>query len=151
MRRSTSRFGLAITPVVSLAVLQFIGCAGSQPEFGEVRGKVTLAGKPLSGVMVTFYPDGEGASGGQFARGKTDSAGNYTLATQTGQQGAVVGKNRVVVNWPTPDRPADWEKGATPKPQGPAIPIKYTTVIDTPLIVEVKAGGPQAIDLSLQQ
>jgi hypothetical protein len=147
MHPSTSRLGLAAVLAVHLSVLLLGGCS-HQLEFGEVKGRVTLNDKALAGVIVTFYPDTTGNEAVPFARGKTDAAGNYTLATSDRQPGAVAGKHRVVVNWPLADRGENWEK--PPRAPGPAIPFKYTVAADTPLIFEVKAGGPQTIDLVLR-
>jgi hypothetical protein len=124
------------------------GCSsGERFEFGEVEGQVTLGKKPLAGVMVTFYPDNEGPKQLPYATGTTDADGRYKLATPSGVRGALVGKNRVVINWPLPERRED---GARQPPPGPPIPIQYTQVTKTPIVVEVKPGGPQPIDLPLK-
>jgi hypothetical protein len=79
----------------------------------------------------------------------TDGAGKYTLTAVTSNPGALVGKNRVVVNWPPQERNDDL--GKRPPPPSPPIPLKYTVVTESPLVVEVKAGPPQTIDLPLQK
>jgi hypothetical protein len=127
-------------------LLALAGCGGPRHTFAEVEGKVTLRGKPLSGVIVTFYPDDEGINQLPYARGTTDQTGTYRLTAVNGQPGALVGKNRVVVNWPLPERRDD---GKRPPPQGPPIPNAYTVVTDTPFLFEVKAGPRQTIDLEL--
>jgi hypothetical protein len=114
-------------------------------EYAEVEGKVTLGKKPLSGVRVTFYPDSEEA-GLPFATGTTDSSGVYSLTSKGGKPGALVGKNRVVVNWPMQERRRDMPP---PPPLGPPIPLEYTVADQTPIVVEVKDGGRQTIDLNL--
>jgi hypothetical protein len=115
-------------------------------EYAEVEGTVTLGGKTLSGVNVTFYPDSAGVEQLPYATGKTDGTGRYSLTLQSGKPGALVGKNRVVVNRPTPERRDDQPR---PPPPSPAIPVQYTVATETPLIVEVKPGGRQTIDLPL--
>jgi hypothetical protein len=115
-------------------------------EYAEVEGKVTLGGKPLSGVEVTFYPDNDEPKQLPYATGKTDAAGSYTLTLANGKPGALAGKNRVVVNWPLPERGDGQHR---PPPPGPTIPVPYTVVSDTPLRLEVKPGGRQTIDLNL--
>jgi hypothetical protein len=102
-----------------------------------------LNGTPLVDVVVTFYPDTERKEGLPYARGKTDATGTYTLAAANGRSGAVVGKHRVVVKWPPRERGDNRERT-------PSIPLRYTVAVDTPLIREVKAGGPQTIDLVLE-
>jgi hypothetical protein len=121
------------------------GC-GPKLDYAEVEGTVTLGGKPLAGAEVTFYPDSEGAEQLPYATGKTDGAGKYSLTLQGGKPGALVGKNRAVVNWPRPERRDD----QPPPPPGPEIPVLYTVAGETPLIVEVKPGGRQTIDLPLK-
>jgi hypothetical protein len=128
------------------AVLLVAGCT-RPTEVAEVEGKVTLGGKLLSGVKVTFYPLTESREQPPWSSGMTDASGVYTLTLQSGQAGAVVGKNRVVVNWPTPERNPD---GPQPRPPSPAIPVLYTVAAQSPLTVEVKAGTRQTIDIPLK-
>jgi hypothetical protein len=128
-----------------VALLGLAGC-GQPLKYAEVEGKVTLGGKPLSGVKVTFYPYTDGPDQPPYATGTTDAAGMYTLALQDGKPGALVGKHRVVVNWPLPERRPD---APPPPPPGPPIPIEYTVADQTKLIVEVKEGGRQTINLPL--
>jgi hypothetical protein len=129
----------------AVVLLALAGC--SPPlKYAEVEGKVTLGGKSLAGVKVTFYPDTEGAEQLPYSSGMTDGKGLYTLSLQDGKPGAMVGKHRVVVNWPLPERRDD---GTRPPPPGPPIPVEYTVAGDTKLIVEVKEGGRQTIDLPL--
>jgi len=125
------------------------GCSAPKFEFAEVEGLVTLDNKPLRGVIVTFYPDDTGREQLPYALATSDDSGRYKLATPEGKPGALVGRNRVVVHWPLPERGAD--QGPRPRAvTGPQIPIPYTQAGQTPLVVEVKAGGPQTIDLPLK-
>jgi hypothetical protein len=121
------------------------GCGGRKVQYAEVGGVVTLDGKPLRGVAVFYYPAVEGNDGLPFSTGTTDDAGRYTLTSSAGPAGAVVGQCRVTVSWPY--RPRGEAADKTP---GPRIPVQYTTVLDTPLIIEVK-DGPQTIDLPLKR
>jgi hypothetical protein len=130
-------------------LLALTGCGSDKFEFAEVEGKVTLGGKPLSGVKIAYYPVTEGREQPPYATGMTNSSGVYTLTLQDGKTGALVGKNRVVVNWPLRERRDD-RGDKPPPPPGPFIPVKYTVATETPLIVEVKPGGRQTIDLPLK-
>jgi hypothetical protein len=130
----------------AVVFLTLAGCGGPQYEYAEVEGTVTLAGKPLSGVEVTFYPDNEGPKQLPFANGKTNSLGKYTLTLPDGKAGALVGKSRVVVNWPVPERREDQKRAPPP---GPMIPVAYTVASETPLLMEVKPGARQVINLML--
>jgi hypothetical protein len=97
-------------------------------------------------VVVRFYPV---TAGIPFATGKTDATGAYRLSSEGGKDGAAVGKHRVVINWPPRERTDDRER--RPLEPGPLIPLPYTVANDTPLLVEVKSGGEQTIDLPLEQ
>src|ERR1700722_10658519 len=99
MFRSSKRWGRVLLGAALLFAAA--GCAShANLEYAEVKGKVTLEGVPLAGVLVTFYPDTEGTQGLPYTRATTDEAGMYELADAEGKPGAVVGKCRVVVAWP---------------------------------------------------
>jgi hypothetical protein len=121
----------------------FCGC-GPRYQFAEVHGKVTYQKEPVAGMMVRFYPISDDKLQHPFATGITDAAGEYTLARQQNKPGALVGKNRVVVYPPSRDL-----LGGTPAPSV-SIPLHYASASESPLIVEVKAGGPNTIDLPLE-
>jgi hypothetical protein len=123
-----------------------IGCA-AKAVTAEVSGTVTLDNKPLANVTVVFFPQAEGVDPHLICRGTTDSEGRYTLVDPEGQPGVVVGTNRVVVLPPkTPRSPSD---PFSPLPPGRSIPARYGSPRLTPLVVEVRAGGSQTIDLPL--
>ena len=104
-------------------LLALVGCrSGDRPELGEVSGKVTLDGKPLAGVIISFQPES-----GRAGSAETDQEGNYTLIYRYGVNGAKVGPNTVSFAWPT---------GAEDKPP---LPAKYTG--NTELKREVTAGS----------
>jgi hypothetical protein len=147
MKASTSlRAKPAATFLLSIC-LAAAGC-GSPKTAPEVGGAVTMGGKPLVGVIVTFYPVTEERDGLPFARGTTDSVGHYTLTLSNGKPGAVVGQSRVVVNWPPRDRSDTPDKQAK-RPAQLFIPVRYTVATETPLVFEVKTGAAQVIDLTL--
>jgi len=70
-----------------LCLLFLAGCGGSSgPKMYSVTGKVTYKDKPVPNANVMFAPEN-----GTPALGKTDSSGNFRLATN-GVSGAVAGK-----------------------------------------------------------
>ena len=81
------------------------GCGGG-PDIAPVSGRVTMDGKPLPNVYVTFQPnpgpDVENAGRGSV--GVTDDDGRFTLEYEGGRSGAVVGKHIVRI---TPVQPED--------------------------------------------
>ena len=67
------------------------GCqdgGGDRPKVVPVRGKVTLRGVPVEGADIKFQPK----IGQTSAFGVTDAAGNYTLTTFEGGDGAAPGE-----------------------------------------------------------
>jgi hypothetical protein len=83
------RFGFVL---VVLAAGLAGGCGGG-PKIAPVSGVVKMKDKPLAQVQVEFYPEGNGPR----AVGETDAEGRFTLTTDTGKSGALVGVNRVVL------------------------------------------------------
>jgi len=81
--------------VAAIAALSLSACGRSGPPVQMVRGTVTLDGKPIEGVAVTFTP----ASGaGIQAFGTTQADGSYSLSAFRGAKpgsGTVVGEYRV--------------------------------------------------------
>ncbi len=67
------------------------GCGGDSG-LGTVTGRVTMDGEPLSGVLVTFVPQG----GGNASTGTTDANGQYRLTHAAGS-GAELGTHTVRV------------------------------------------------------
>jgi hypothetical protein len=61
------------------------------------EGTLTKDGRPLRGIQVVFLADADAGTQGPRAIGITDEAGHYRLRTDNGDEGAVVGKYRVLV------------------------------------------------------
>jgi len=100
------------------------GCSrDDRPELGMVRGRVTMDGKPLSHVTVSFRPIG----GGRQSCGDTDDDGRYELTYIRDILGAKLGNHRVTVG------PSD----LVPSPKK-RIPERYNA--KTTLEAEVHAG-----------
>jgi hypothetical protein len=143
--RASTNLRAAAAGTVAAVLLAVPGCSGRH-DYARVEGRVTLDRKPLAGVMVAFYPDTEGDRQPPYSTATTDESGHYTLTSSAGVSGALVGRHRVVVHWPLPERNPD---GTPAKPPGPPIPLRYTVALDTPLLIDVKPDGPQTIDLPL--
>ncbi len=80
--------------VVVTVLLLVAGC-GSEPEPIAVRGKITLAGRPLADAHVYFAPKGEL---GSFAAGVTDAEGQYELSQTASASGIQPGSYRVSIS-----------------------------------------------------
>lgn len=144
--------------VCSLACLTLSGCGSGGPSLGSVTGQVTMDGKPLPNVLVTFVPEG----GGRAATGTTNAEGQYQLV-YIDKPGALIGNHKVSLTTLTQAQGTasgemseeEYEKAAMAAMNASAydqatvketIPARYNT--QTELIREVKAGK-NVIDLEL--
>jgi hypothetical protein len=142
------------------------GC-GRGPERAEVEGVVTLDGKPLGNVEVVFLPDPERGSTGPRAAALTDAQGRYHLRSDRGEEGAAVGKYRVLIvdnaaRSRSPARPAALAGGAddaAPAAGGAArpparkagrVPVRYGSITATPFMGIEVAPGSQRQDFKVQ-
>jgi hypothetical protein len=66
------------------------GCSSSE-HLSEVKGLITLDGRPLPDAMVVFSPTGKGTT----SYGRTDSDGNYRMLFRDNEYGAWLGENIV--------------------------------------------------------
>jgi hypothetical protein len=134
------------------------GCGG--PQFGDVKGTITVDSRPIRDAEVVFLPDPETGTLGPASSGYTDAQGHYQLKTSRGQNGAVVGTHRVIIRDLTklPMPPLlDAEskalsadlKRAKQEIKSASVPPPYTNSQQTPLhAVEVKRGE-QTLDFDL--
>lgn len=72
------------------------GCSRKAGRDGlaPVVGRVIYAGQPLAEGRILFYPE----DGRRMAMSAIDASGNYALTTFEHQDGAYVGKHRVVID-----------------------------------------------------
>ncbi|MBA4030414.1 MAG: hypothetical protein C0478_05920 [Planctomyces sp.] len=111
-----------------LGCLLFAGC-GSADNFATapVKGVVTCKGQPVSGGTINFSPITMGKDGlaGKPASGTVGTDGTFILTTYHDNDGAVVGKHRVIYSLPSTDGPVP----------------KFPCANSAPIEVEVKAGS----------
>ena len=127
-----------------LGILMALGCQPSGPELATVTGKITLDGKPMYGVVVTFT-----AEGGSASYGVTDTQGVYTLMFTDTKAGAMVGTNQVTLESPRVS-PSELEELKAQGQEIPAevapVPRKYSAT--GALTAEVESGK-NTIDFEL--
>lgn len=81
----------------------FAGCGPNAdpsnlpPRLQPVTGTITIDGKPLPGIVVTFVPVEEG---GSMTLGETDKDGRYRLS-YVGMPGCAAGEYRVMLSYKT--------------------------------------------------
>lgn len=84
---------------VACGTLLLAGCGSgaSGPELADVRGTVTLDGKPVADAVVIFTPILQGSEEARPAQATTDGHGRYELRYSTTRSGARPGKYKVTV------------------------------------------------------
>jgi hypothetical protein len=128
--------------------LLILGAGGCNrgPEYGKVSGTVTFDGQPVADIEVVFLPDPESTGKAGRSASYTDKDGHYSLMTDKGVDGAVIGTHHVLFNdtsfLPVPPLPPGTNpKSVPPRPQRKAVPDRYGNLQHTPIKpVEVKAG-----------
>jgi hypothetical protein len=86
---------LVPTLVAGILLGALAGCGGAK--YAKVSGVVTLDGKGYKNAVVSFQPIGTpgNPAPGHGSTGLTDENGRFTLVSDDGQPGAVVGRHRV--------------------------------------------------------
>lgn len=100
---------LGFTSIVTVAV--FSGCGGGDPDkkpTAKVKGTVTVDGKAVSGGSLIFSPvsDGKSNMAGKSGEATIKPDGTYSVSTYGTDDGAVVGKHRVLFQPPAAPAPA---------------------------------------------
>ena len=127
-----------------------IGCSGSADELPReaVTGTVQLDGQPLNDGSIMFMP-AVGQTGAATPGGSSIRGGRFSIGVENG---LIPGNYKVSIN--SPSRAADRAKPAAPASGKAAelpkelIPKKYNS--NTELVAEVKKGGPNNFDYSLE-
>jgi hypothetical protein len=133
-------FGLALVPVI----VALAGCGGTDLSLGQVSGKVTMNGQPVSGATVSFIPDTTKNTSGPMSSGILNAQGEFTLSTLDGVQGAVIGSHKVTVTCPFDESAGSSGSGdaVAPAPTTPCdVPTKYEGFATTDLSAEVNKGS----------
>lgn len=102
---------------------------------GQVSGRVTCDGKPVTTATVEFRPEQ-----GPGAFGSLDSEGRYVLRTKSAGDGVVAGKNAVSIVPVVEFNLLGSREGKQP-PQPSAVPEKYRRSETSGLVREVKPGN----------
>lgn len=140
-----------------ILAVAFLGCGGRSYKVAPVAGTVTLDGKPLAGVHVTFVPLGskDNVNPGPGSHGLTDNSGHFELVTTTGELGAVVGKHQISIESPQegetrsdqPDGAESEEMMRKRIERRETIPPRYNR--DTEITFDVPPGGTKQANLDL--
>lgn len=131
--------------LAAAALLVLAGCSRG-PDLAPVRGKVTLAGKPLPPCegRITFHP-----TKGRLATAALEPDGSFVLTTFTQGDGALVGEHKVTIKATKINAAAPAsidEEIAKANAKGPAIspkvqwiiPARYLEIETSPLTADVE-------------
>jgi hypothetical protein len=135
--------------LLALAACIAVGCSKGDRYTGtaQVTGKVTYNGQPLAGAVVTFIGD----AGETPEAGMSSEDGAYDLRVKPGNYTATVSK----LTAPASAKVAVSMEEAMSNARAPVeepketLPTKYQSRTESPLKVEVGAGGSNVHDLSL--
>jgi hypothetical protein len=140
--RLLARWRGCLSPLLLLMVAS--GCGGGG-RVAPVSGRVTLAGQPLAGAVVTFQPvraqdaDAPTVTG---SVGKTDADGRFELRLiEPDKAGAAVGQHRVSISTASSDAANDAQL-----PTGERVPPAWRDGSHT---FEVPAGGTAAANFDI--
>ena len=154
-------------PLVLFVAVAVAGCGGGgdegrQPTY-EVSGKVTLAGSPVVGATVTFYPNEDQRS----PVGMTDDNGEYVLTTYEYGDGAMLGQYSVGLSKAMPKKsanisedeahaaiergedPTGHDAGSDDPEAGSALPIRYSSPDESGFSATVTADGENRFDFAM--
>ena len=140
--RSTCLFCVATV----LATMASAGCGGESYPLAPVSGRVTLNGDPLADAGIAFEPihHGETINAGPGSYGKTDEDGRFMLRSLHDDDGAVIGKHRVLIRT---YRAKEGPNGAIIMISPERLPPRYN--LETELTCEVGPDGNEAADFDL--
>lgn len=136
--KSLMRFPIAL-PCVLLLITSSVGCSKG-PQIVPVKGKVLYNGEPLTFGSVMFQPEA-----GQPARASIQGDGTFVLTTDSVNDGAKVGRNRIRVTCYESQNATEGEATLGKL----LIPRKYTDIDTSGIVIEVPAGGADDIVIEL--
>ena len=124
--------------------LLLTGCGGpTQAKVFPVKGKLLKAGQPLGGgIRISLVPS-DGKLPGSLADVTPD--GTFTFKCADGQDGAVAGKHKVVLEMLM--QPENYARG-----KRPTLPFdaKYNSTDSTPLEVEIKPSPDNDLTIEVK-
>jgi hypothetical protein len=150
------------TRITFVALVALAAGCGSGTSFAPVSGRVTLNGAPLANATVSFQPlapDGS-RNAAPGSTGTTNENGEYKLVGPKGENGAWIGKHRVVITpaveggdsdarrpAPNPAKEKGSAKSNNPKEKAPEKgPVRYNNPQDT---FTVPPDGTTSADFAL--
>ncbi len=138
------RFGRSLL----VACLMIPGCGGREYDLAPVSGRVTLDGKPIADVLISFQPVSTGPNApnpGPGSTGLTDAQGRFTLRSiEPEERGAVVGKH--VVRLTTAHKDTNPADDAAPVVEN----ILPASCLDGSMTFQVEPDGTDVANFDVQ-
>lgn len=133
-------FSRVLASCVLLFAMGISGCGGEQngDVVGDVAGRITVAGEPLTEGSLAFLNTKTGRSGSS----KIGADGSYAISN------LLVGTYQVLI-LPPPMPPPQLDRRA-PLPDRSGFPMNYRTESMSKLTAAVKEGDNEAVDFDLQ-
>ncbi len=136
--------------IASLMALMTFGIGGCKKSSGlvEVKGKVSVDGKPAAGAIVMLHPEN---SADKIAAGVADKDGVYSLVTDL-QPGAKPGHYKVSVTWPDPNakQPDPQKSFQLPEPGPDLLKGRYMNKDRSQLTADIAAESKELPPLELK-
>ena len=141
-----------VAVVAMLGVSLVAGCGGDTLPMGQVTGRVTYQGRPVTGGVIVFVPQR-----GPQATAVLDDKGRYDLITAGKGDGAPLGPQSVYFTPLFEDNPLadytaqDYASGKLPPKRESLLklPDTYLSTRTSGLTAEVKSG-PNTVDFDLR-
>jgi hypothetical protein len=135
--------GRSFSGLLLFMSLFFLGCGQSGPRIVKVHGTVTHQGRAVANIIVKFMPDE-----GRPSWGLTDKEGRYNLHYDRSHEGALIGKQKVWVEY-RPMSPKEEMEGNFRIPKNiESILEKYGDKQNPALTVDIEKEN-QVVDLAL--
>lgn len=145
--RPASRQRYRAASKLAILALVIAACSNQRPDVVPVSGVVLRKGQPVPRIVVSFFPEK-----GRTSWGETDAAGKFVLHYTKDQDGARLGKHRVMVSpldgGPQFELARAQGKAWQGHPELQAILEKYGDPKKTPLEVEITEAG-QFLELKI--
>lgn len=135
---------MTTTRAVLIGMVAFIGLVagcGRPPTTAVVRGRVSVAGEPLSGGLIRFYARDTPA---RWSGATIEADGTYAVPDVPLGECVITVDTSNLKGLPRPQRVAtasDAGDASAPQPEYRPIAAQYADVKSSPLAVEVKPGG----------
>jgi len=153
MKGPASRSAVPAIFVAAAVMMCSAGCNdGPAPALKEnvvpAAGTISFQGQPLDHYQLTLYPSDKRRP----ATGTTDAQGNFTLGTNTVDDGAPAGTHKLVVTHAGPpvQQESGKEEAYTPPPPTVKVSPKYSSAETSDATVTVPTDGSRTLKIELK-